>query len=1448
MGNLFVKIFPVLQLALIMVLSLEAACSKVDGKSAGALNSEGTGQTPGEGLNKTSTAAKVGSGLEIPKDMVGRWYSIEEKKWVTLTKDKLVRGPAAEDIFELVGSSDGRFTFEPRSPAGCENCDPAKDAIKLTSLDGAMAQLTFQDNGEVVQNIIRYGIDNASLKGKLVKMGGGGLGLNGLGLNAPSQSSGSYDINLQNPYDPSGVSVASISGDGTFQISDVKSGIYDLTVKEKDAAAPLYTIKGVAVDGAADDIGIVTISSTDYSFKTEFLPQSDFLFDGVSYKAKLRVKNVGTVTVKGVNYQLSTSEPSVVLGDKKVGILNTIDPGQSVEVEVSFAISGMEFVEKKLVTIDVALGDVTGKKWNDRSYIDIYKVPVQLSVGTLTSVSGVVIFKDRKIIPFSSTKENSPTVVSVPYVKNYPYKIMLSAATRAQEAVYSIGLKAPSASVQTLSGFFDTASFEPNDLESQATKINLFDSIISYLHVGDLDGYTFTFSPIEISYDGGSFASANIPVDSGKYIPGQPVAILGTPTELSRLGFVFRGWNTSATGAGNQHWASDSILAPWTNVDLHAQWSGCGNGEGCYSKVSLLKNGTWATTPSGKALTLANGVWVERGNGSHVLASDGSDNWAYQLNPDGRNYVDQFLDKSQVVGRVCPMNVFVPGNMAATGKCLYYDAGNTAQRLDAPNNDNVTDQNIAGSYRLGWWTNSAGGNGAGASWYEGNIQSCAAKGMRLPTLFEAAVSDPGANKPTDASPAFNAADGVPSIVGSPTWTASGYSSNYINKYWTWDHSSSSDTYNLDSIISVRCVSPAEAAPFKLTYDPNGGTGFVPVDSRRYAANKSIVVNGDNGLTRTGFIFNGWNTAIDGSGTTYYAGQPLSVTTGDLIIYANWLPTYTVTYVGNGSTSGAVPMDVSRYLRGAALNVSGNTGMLAKYGYAFAGWTTTADGSGTPHGAGDVLTIGADNLVLYPKWIPTYAVTYVGAGSTAGAVPTDANRYLNGSSAIVLGNTGTLAKDGYTFSGWTTTADGSGAAYSVGRTLTVGTGDITLYAKWLPTYAVTYVESDSTAGVVPIDGIRYLSGATATIVGNAGNLVKDGYAFAGWTTEADGSGAGYTAGQTLTVGTGDITLYAKWLPTYVVTYVGTGSTSGAVPMDGNRYLSGASATILGNIGALASGSEYFAGWTTAADGSGAAYGAGESLTIGAANLTLYAKWSNITCGDSSANNCYSGINSDNLKASVTLTTPSGKALQFINGIWIERGFGTRVLASDGSDNWAAQLTSDGRSYSNSFLNKSNVSGRVCPKSVFIPGNLVATGRCLYFDSGNLGQRLDAPYNDGVINQTTPGSYRLGAWNNSTARYGNFTGSSWYEGNIQTCADKGMRLPTLYETSGSDPIFYTPNAPSPWFSGTNGVPSVAGFSTWTSSSYTYDSTSYWAWAGTSSNANSYYAGYAVRCVVP
>jgi hypothetical protein len=179
------------------------------------------------------------------------------------------------------------------------------------------------------------------------------------------------------------------------------------------------------------------------------------------------------------------------------------------------------------------------------------------------------------------------------------------------------------------------------------------------------------------------------------------------------------------------------------------------------------------------------------------------------------------------------------------------------------------------------------------------------------------------------------------------------------------------------------------------------------------------------------------------------------------------------------------------------------------------------------------------------------------------------------------------------------------------------------------------------------------------------------------------------------------------------------------------------------------------------------------------------------------------------------------LQFATGssgfkIWKEKG-GTKILNATGlvANGWQKQLTRAGTAFTaTDFTNGTNIAGRVCPPNVFLShSNMTATGRCLYYDAGNAAQKLNA------ATGTVAEDFLL-YWNNASTGRG--VSSSFYEGNIKTCADKGMRLPVLYETTAQVPQPFTSSGPrlpngdgiTPTYAASNGVPSMADW-TWTAS---------------------------------
>ena len=133
-------------------------------------------------------------------------------------------------------------------------------------------------------------------------------------------------------------------------------------------------------------------------------------------------------------------------------------------------------------------------------------------------------------------------------------------------------------------------------------------------------------------------------------------------------------------------------------------------------------------------------------------------------------------------------------------------------------------------------------------------------------------------------------------------------------------------------------------PCTVTFDANGGSGTAPA-ALTAAPGSGITLPNESGLEKNGYDFRGWNTDASGTGTNYSAGSSYTVT-GDITLYARWIPesvnTYTVTFNANGG-SGTVP---AAQTTSSGLSITlPNEGGLSKDGFTFGGWSTDDSGAG-----------------------------------------------------------------------------------------------------------------------------------------------------------------------------------------------------------------------------------------------------------------------------------------------------------------------------------------------------------------------------------------------------------------------------------------------------------------------------------------------------------------------
>ena len=198
------------------------------------------------------------------------------------------------------------------------------------------------------------------------------------------------------------------------------------------------------------------------------------------------------------------------------------------------------------------------------------------------------------------------------------------------------------------------------------------------------------------------------------------------------------------------------------------------------------------------------------------------------------------------------------------------------------------------------------------------------------------------------------------------------------------------------------------------------------------------------------------------------------------------------------------------------------------GYHFAGWSLEMDGEKVYDDEEPMSNIpdGDDPLTLYVIWEPNKFtfVFHANSNQATGSMEPFKAEYEGTRMRLPYNE---FELDGYRFTGWKIDNkneflnDGANVAYFDAENGAI----INLYAQWelVPVGIDYYKNSPEAAGITT----RQENPDRTTSL-RTPNFRRDGYGFAGWNTEADGTGTLYGPNERVTMSSAGLKLYATWI--------------------------------------------------------------------------------------------------------------------------------------------------------------------------------------------------------------------------------------------------------------------------------------------------------------------------------
>lgn len=368
-------------------------------------------------------------------------------------------------------------------------------------------------------------------------------------------------------------------------------------------------------------------------------------------------------------------------------------------------------------------------------------------------------------------------------------------------------------------------------------------------------------------------------------------------------------------------------------------------------------------------------------------------------------------------GAHCDMGAFEKEFYTVTFNSNGSSGSMTAQSANVATNLTTNSFTRAGFSFAGWNT-VAGGSGTnyadGGSYAFAADVTLYAQWTLLPTYTVAynGNSSDGGTTPTDVNSYLT---GATVTVKTNTFTKTGYS--FAGWYPAANGSGTvyGATFTMGSANTVLYAKWTALPTYAVTYNANGSTsGTAPGAQTKTQGIDLTLATNSGTLAKTGFTFAGWNTATDGTGTSYAVGATYS-TDAALTLYAKWttLPTVTGISPASGITAGGTSVTITgtNFTGATTVTIGGSaaTGVSVDSATTITAVTSTGTAGAknvvvtTPAGSGTgigLFTYFADAQLSVTPSDYLFGVVTLGDCTASKAVPFTVTN--NGSSARTLG--------------------------------------------------------------------------------------------------------------------------------------------------------------------------------------------------------------------------------------------------------------------------------------------------------------------------------------------------------------------------------------------------------------------------------------------------------------